>query len=423
MQQLFVAIVIASLTRLAAADPVRGHVDHVGDARIVHVYGTPAEMGYAHGWLVGQDFVTGIQQLFSQLPASTHSLAEMMRGWTPLIAMSPAQREELAGMYRGQRDRVGEDGLMLPGVNRPLDETDLLLWNGYDLFRAVGCSGFTAWGTQTADGNPITARTLDLAVFSPHWVKTQILLVRHPSEGIATASLTPVCLLGAMTGINEHGVCAFLHDGDGAQMDAVLEPERPVMLAMLDILQQATPATAQQVAKRELEAQGPFPFSYMIRIVGSDDPASVPAQTWLLDANGVAAAKPGAALTITTNHTTACGDESPRLRRGDSYSRYALLHRACQSGTGTLDPAAAWTAIRQVAQDHRSFMTLHAIVLQPAAGAMQVCFAGPNDDGRLVNATKRPITTLRLADVFGATPRDAEPTSAAAAPVSGSNDG
>ncbi|MCP4758191.1 MAG: hypothetical protein GY876_01845 [Planctomycetes bacterium] len=417
-------LVLATVT--TAAEPamdVRGHLEQHGETRIVHVYGTPAEMGYAHGWLVGADFVTGIKQLFEIMPPSTHGMAEMMRGWTPMISLSPAHRQELSAMYRGLLDRVGEEGLMLPGVNRPLDETDLILWNGYDMIRAVGCSGFTAWGEQTVGGQPITARTLDLAVFSPHWVETQVLLVRHPDEGFATASLTPVCLLGAMTGINEHGVCTFLHDGNGPKMDAVLEPERPVMLAMLDILQQATPETAQQIAKRELEAQGPFPFSYMIRVVDGNTSSPAPAHTWHLDADGSRPAKPGRSLTVTTNHATTCGDEPPRLRAGDSYARYALLYKACESRRSPLDVQAVWQALGKVAQDHRSFMTLHALVAQPCLGELQVCFAGTDEHGRLQSATKRPITTLRLEDLFATKPLPTAEDSTPPQPVTAGDDG
>ncbi|MDP7071043.1 MAG: C45 family autoproteolytic acyltransferase/hydrolase [Phycisphaerales bacterium] len=408
-------LLLAIATLAPPAQPteeVRGHIEHAGEARIVHVYGTPAEMGYAHGWLVGADFVRGIQQLFEILPPSTHGMVEVMRGWTPLISLSPAHREELSAMYRGLRDRVGEDGLILPGVERPLDETDLLLWNGYDMFRVVGCSGFTVWGAQTSDGAALTGRTLDLAVFSPHWVDTQILLVRHPTTGYATASLTPVCLLGAMTGINEHGVCAFLHDGDGPQMDAVLEPERPVMLAMLDILQQATPETAQEVARRELSSQGPFPFSYMVRVIDGNVSKDAPARTWHLGPDGTRPAKPGRSLTITTNHTTASGDEPPRLRVGDSYARYAMLHEACRPEQGLMDFDAAWKALALVEQDHRSFMTLHAIVVQPGSGAVQLCFAGTNERGQLRPAMNRPVTTLQLRDLFATKPPEATPTEA-----------
>ena len=340
MIKLLLAILLAATS--VSADPVQGRIDQTTDLRIVHVWGTPAEMGYAHGWLVGDDFVLGMKELFAGLPPAMHGLLNMVRSWTVWIALSDAHRAELDGIYRGMRDRLGEDAMQLPGVERPLDQTDLLLWNGYDMFRSVGCSGFTAWGDRTTDGETITARTLDLAVFSPHWVRTQILLVRHPNTGVATASVTPVCLLGTMTGINANGVCAFLHDGDGDEMTAVTESERPLMLALLDILQQATGSTAQQVAARELAAQGPFPYSYFIRIVGPQIGDAPPATTYRLDANGVSKATGGEQFSIVTNHSTEQGDEPPRMRPGDSYRRYARLHNACIDPQMPIDANAAW---------------------------------------------------------------------------------
>ena len=414
MIKLLLAILLAA-TSVSAA-PVQGRIDQTTDLRIVHVWGTPAEMGYAHGWLVGDDFVLGMKELFAGLPPAMHGLLNMVRSWTVWIALSDAHRAELDGIYRGMRDRLGEDAMQLPGVERPLDQTDLLLWNGYDMFRSVGCSGFTAWGDRTTDGKTITARTLDLAVFSPHWVRTQILLVRHPNTGVATASVTPVCLLGTMTGINANGVCAFLHDGDGDEMTAVTEPERPLMLALLDILQQATGSTAQQVAARELAAQGPFPYSYFIRIVGPQIGDAPPATTYRLDANGVSKATGGEQFSIVTNHSTEQGDEPPRMRPGDSYRRYARLHKACIDPQTRIDANAAWAALREVAPDHQSFMALHAVVVRPEAGELQVCIAGVNEDGRLETATKRPITTLSLAQLF-VHPKSAETVAEATSPL------
>ena len=418
MIKLLLAILLAATS--VSADPVQGRIDKTAHLRIVHVWGTPAEMGYAHGWLVGDDFVIGMQELFAELPPAMHGMVNMVRTWTTWIALTDSHRAELDGIYRGMRDRLGDDAMQIPGADRPLDQTDILLWNGYDMFRSVGCSGFTAWGDRTADGETITARTLDLAVFSPHWVRTQVLLVRHPSTGVATASVTPVCLLGTMTGVNANGVCAFLHDGDGDEMNAVTESERPVMLAMLDILQHTTASNAQQVAAGELAAQGPFPFSYFIRIVGPQVDDAPPASTYRLDANGLSKATAGTQFSIVTNHSTEQGDEPPRMRAGSSYRRYARLHNACIDPKATIDANAAWAALRKVAPDYRSYMALHAVVVRPEAGELQVCIAGVNEDGRLETATKRPITTLSLEELFahpGGAETTAEATSSPATPV------
>jgi hypothetical protein len=223
-----------------------------------------------------------------------------------------------------------------------------------------------------------------------------------------------------MTGVNANGVCAFLHDGDGDEMNAVTEPERPVMLAMLDILQHATASTAQQVAAGELAAQGPFPFSYFIRIVGPQVADAPPASTYRLDANGLSKSTAGAQFSIVTNHSTEQGDEPPRMRAGGSYRRYARLHNVCIDPKTPIDANVAWAALRRVAPDYRSYMTLHAVVVRPEAGELQVCIAGVNEDGRLETATKRPITTLSLEELFahpGSAKTTAEATSPPATPV------
>ncbi len=386
-------------------EPVHGRIEHIDGVRVVHVFGTPDQMGYAHGWLVGEDFVIGLQELFGQLPPAAASLADFMRSWTPMIKLTDAQRAELAAAYRGMRDRMGTQSMQIPGLDRCVDETDLLVWNGYDMFRAVGCSGFSAWGERTKDGEVITARTLDLAVFSPRWVESQILLVRHPAEGKATACITPVGLLGCMTGINEDGVCGFLHDGDGDDMMSVLEPERPVMFAIRDILERATANDAFSIAEEELAAQGPFPQSYMIRIVR---PASgeEAARVFRLDAEGHGQNDAAEGLAITTNHYITGDTAASPLPRGDSRRRYAKIARVC----GDTDPdlpitcETAWEAIRRVAADHPRYKTLHAMVARPASGEIQICVAGRDADGTLKAATAHPPTIMTLNQLFDAPP-------------------
>jgi len=396
------------ISMMVSAEPINGRLDDVGDLRVLHVWGTPAEMGYAHGWLAGEDFAVAMHEFFGQVPASARPVVDMMRSWTDLIALGADHRAEVAGFYEGMRDRVGEERLVLPGMDRPLDETDLLVWNGYDMFRAIGCSGFAAWDARTDGGEPVVARTLDLAVFSPHWVASQVVLVRHPDDGIATASVTPVGLAGVMTGINEHGVCGFLHDGDGPTQSAVLEPERPAMFAIRDLLDRASATTAQAVASEELSSQGSFPFSYMIRVAGPRHRGGPPAVTWHLNATGAAPATAGDGLTITTNHTTRRGDEPPRMSSSSSRRRYGRLYGHCHEPPSPIDAAAAWAALGAVGQQHRSFMTLHAVVVEPESRRCHVGVAHRDASRALRAATERHPTTLTFDSLF-ADPRPPKP--------------
>jgi hypothetical protein len=405
---LLASFLLSIPTPAAPPEPVHGRVETIGDVRIVHVFGTPEQMGYAHGYLAGEDFVVGMQELFAQLPPAAITMADFMRSWTPLITLSDDQRAELAGVHRGMVARLGEQSMTIPGAGRSVDETDLLVWNGYDMFRAVGCSGFTAWGQRTEDGEVITARNLDLGIFSPRWASTQILLVRHPDSGKATACVTPVGLIGIMTGINEDGVCGFLHDGNGPEMDAVLEPERPVMLAIRDILERADAEDAFTAAAEEIGAQGPFPYSYMVRIVAPDDsdPSTPPAQVYRLDANGMSVNAAESDLAITTNHYLNTGNLAPRSLRSDSRRRYARIHDTCTQGstpgTDFINDATAWSALRRVGADHMMFKTLHSVVIKPRTGEFQLSIAVMNEDGQLEPATARPPITLTRSLIFDA---------------------
>jgi len=405
---LLASVLLAIPTPDPPPEPVQGRVETIGDIRIVHVFGTPAQMGYAHGYLAGPDFVVGMQELFAGLPPTAVMMADSMRSWVPLIMLSEDQRAELAGVYRGIVDRLGTERMSIPGADRHVDETDLLIWNGYDMFREVGCSGFTAWDDRTEDGAVITARTLDLGIFSPRWATSQIVLVRHPAKGKATACVTPVGLIGIMTGLSEDGVCGFLHDGNGDEMSMVLEPERPVMMAIRDILERATPEDAFVVAAEEVERQGPFPYSYMIRIVAPDDadPASPPAKVYRLDAGGMGINASEPHMAITTNHYLHPGNLAPTSLRGDSRRRYARIHDTCEQGTppesAYISDETAWSALRRVGADHMMFKTLHAVVIKPESGELQVSVAVMDEDGHIEPATARAPLTLTHAQLFDA---------------------
>jgi hypothetical protein len=399
------ALTIPTPTGPPNPEPVHGRIEHTDGVRVVHVFGTPDQMGYAHGWLVGEDFVIGLQELFEQLPSAAVGIADFMRSWTPMINLTDAQQTELAAVYRGMQDRMGTQSMQIPGLDRCVDETDLLVWNGYDMFRAVGCSGFSAWGKRTKDGEVITARTLDLAVLSPHWVESQILLVRHPAEGKATACITPVGLLGCMTGINEDGVCGFLHDGDGDDMMSVLEPERPVMFAIRDILERAAADDAFSIAEEELATQGPFPQSYMIRIVRPATGEEA-ARVYRLDAEGHGRNDAAEDLAITTNHYITGDTTASVLPRSDSHRRYAKIARICgdADSDSTVTCDTAWEAIRRVAADHQRFKTLHAMVARPVSGEVQICVARRDADGILRAATTHPPAIMTLNRLFDAPP-------------------
>ncbi len=390
------------------AESVFGRAEMSGDVRIVHVFGSPDQMGYAHGYLAGEDFVVGMQELYSGMPPAAISMADFMRSWAPLIQLTDAQRVEVAAVYRGMRARLGLESMQLPGADRMVDETDLLIWNGYDMFRAVGCSGFTAWGSRTKDGEVITARNLDLGIFSPRWASNQIVLVRHPSQGKATACVTPAGLVGIMTGINEDGVCGFLHDGNGPEMDAVLEPERPVMFAIRDILERANSQDAFEVAQAELALQGPFPYSYMVRIITprSDADATPPARVYRLDSTGLGQNASQPNLAITTNHYLDSANLTPSSLRGDSAYRYSQIHQICHAWVTSriVTVGTAWAALRRVGADHLMMKTLHAVVIKPESGEFQVSVAVMDDTGHIECATNRPPVTLSRSQLFDVSP-------------------
>lgn len=355
----------------ATAPALSGRLDTQAGITVVELWGSPDQAGYAQGWLLGAKLV----RLFDEVlldpdlgtppPAYEGVLRPLVER---LFTWEPQYEQELAGILRGLRARLGPDGARSARLDRPLDLDDLKVVNTLADWRGVLCSSLSAWGSLTADGGTLTARNLDYPG-TPTLRRAQIVVIRRgqgdarPWIGVSWPGI-----IGVYTGMNDAGVTLSIHDASG------LPPTNPAGL------------TPRALALREaLEAAGPEQYVEDVRrvlarrrvLVGNNvhvsgpaaarDPAHPPAVVFEYDGNerdgGVTMRGPG---TDRVPAEALCCTNHMRSRRPASgCERYAQLTDrlvAARDAGEKLDPAAALAVIRAVANE----TTVHSVVFVPA---------------------------------------------------------
>ncbi len=384
LSTLIILFVGLQLPALAADKAPCGRLSQHDGIRVLEVWGSPAEAGYAQGYLLAEDIVALFDRTILQPPvgaAPEAYEAVLLPAVRRHFRWSPAQEAELAGILRGLRARLGDDALRSAKLNRALTVDDVKLVNALADWRGVFCSTFSAWGAQTTDGQTITARNLDYPS-TQAMRKSQLILVhRGEKDGHPWCGVSWPGLVGVYTGLSDAGVTINMHDANGLPTRDVLNLT-PRSLALRTALEAADAASAlkdvEHVFRRHRVLVG-----NNIHVSRPVAAASLPAGVFEYDGNP---ASDGVTLRIPPKITTAAGPTSlvctnhMRQRRSPSdCGRYETLTRglaAHQRANKPLDVPAALKLIRQAAND----TTLHTVVFVPHERAMHVYIPELNDE-------------------------------------------
>ena len=176
------------MSRIVAAEG-KGYLEQVGDQHVLHVAGTPYEMGWQHGRLCRDEFRAWCRYLgggewVRDLPA------RRLRCYLPKSVL-----EEIHGLADG----AGIDRTTALRVQHALTH----------LFPNGPSRSVAAWGTSTADGGLYHAQ----ALYSLHltgdqgWLRgTRLLLVAKPAGCIPYVCTTWQGFVGAPCGMNAEGI-------------------------------------------------------------------------------------------------------------------------------------------------------------------------------------------------------------------------
>lgn len=378
---------------------------------VLRLSGTPREMGFQHG----KALAAGIKEGFEQFVLSyrCHGIRarydQIRKRIENEVTFPDRIRDELAGMLEGVR-ASGAD-LSVPLLRRELELVDLEVLNSIDHWGLFGCSGFTAWGRATTDGNVLCTRNFDFDV-DPETkaiARLGLVLVFAPEGRRPFASIAFPGLIGVTSGVNDDGVATFLHVGNGIFGSGDDEGRTlPLLVVSRTILEECGSQDAEPRAK-ELLATAHIRNPFLFRVVTAGENAP-PTAIFEIDGRAVQeqalpdVAAGAAPLVVTTNHYLTRTDHFDVIP--DSKVRYLNLEEDAKKcfagGDHVIDFDEAWRSLGDVAQQSR-VVTLHSLVFEPRTRELwlALCEVDSAHD-HVLAAARRPPVKLHLADLFGA---------------------
>jgi len=196
---LLAALIVPAQAELIAKHG-KGWLERQDTLLVLHVEGTPREMGQQHGALLKEDILKVIDGVSKDAAALAKEAgipeAALEPGldmvWGQLAANVPADlQEEMAGVAEG----AGIDVKVLQRMAAAVEAGEIMRT----------CSSFCAWGKATADGKMYQIRNLDYSTdigLQDHC----ILLVAKPEGKFKFVSPSYAGFTGCVSGINEKGI-------------------------------------------------------------------------------------------------------------------------------------------------------------------------------------------------------------------------
>lgn len=388
-----------------------GEIREVGSLRVLRIWGTAKERGYAHGYFLGDEIVRLLNGYLEEITPGEEGAKlyeQKARAMLRTMAVAPRFKEELEGMLSGIRAKL-PDGGYLSRLGRAIEYDDLVTINCIPEISRVACSSFAAWGPLTKDGDTISGRNLDW-----HSLRAleggQILLVQIPDASeaqIAWVSVTWPGFIGCLTGMNAEGVSVCMHDvhSDEPSMPIGFTPRG---LSLRQVIESAHAETAakdgRHILSKCLSRVGNNVVLSAPYLAGRSRPSIVfEYDGRMFDSSGVtvraakvAGEKKGdRAFQIATNHYRKRAEPEPC----DRYARINEQLNQMSKASKRLNVDGAWRLLASVAQEaapgKRGLLTYHSVVFEPNARRMHVAISR---DGK--PAPHCPVVAIDLADLL-----------------------
>ena len=391
----------------AVAAPVaNGRLEQHGALRLLRLWGTPQQRGYAHGRLLATEFAAVALPEFTTRFARQQPLLQQARAAVGRLIEYPEDvQQELDGLWQGLVDSKVD--LQMPELERAFDRTDLLVANALDVFGLMGCSSFTVWGAQVEGGGVLTARNFDWPLTGDHMLTHTMLIVQHFADGHAVASVGWPGYVGTVTGVSNDGVAAFLHVGTGTVTWTPEPSSWPTAIAARCILAHGVgtgdAAATFAFAKEQLGYTSP-PAGYLTHVVLPKVPAQgPPLGLFEADSKSVQQGDAGQGPFVLTNHFLTRKDG--RGASTDSLDREKKLDAGiagCMTtGDQVMSVGEAWTALQSVQRGgKRAFGTLHALVFRHEPWCFELRIAEHGDKGIVAAPISGRQYVLTRAQVF-----------------------
>lgn len=375
----------------AAAGDVNGELVTVDGQRVLRVWGTPEQMGRAHGALLRAEILAIVDgYALDVIPPATLDAAGVL--YTTVATIPPRLKEEAEAVVAGMQ---AAGGAHVPRLGRELKAADLLVLNAMTDLLAIGCSSVSAWGAATEgaaglDGAPLMVRNLDWSE-DPELLANQVIFVFRPEDPARqpVVSVAFAGYLGCLSCMNEAGVAALFNMGYGdgaASPTQALRGFAPANLLLRDALEQrdvdgdgrATADDLEAVWRRERHAG-----SYILHVLEPRrEGVAAPARVLEVEADAVVTRPPtagelGGQMLAATNHLRDKTTPS-------ECSRYDRVERTATAQAHRFDRETLWSLGTQL----RLPEVVHTVLVEPEARRLSVWLRAP---GQLATASASPV--------------------------------
>jgi len=368
------------------AEGVHGSLTVEHGQTILRVWGTPFEMGFAHGALL-RDAIVDVVENYALQVVPPATLATTGAVLAKVGDISPALREEAAAIVEGMKSAGGAH---VPALDRELTANDLLTLNAMTDLVAIGCSSLSTWGDGVATdlaGAPMVVRNLDWST-DEDLLEHQIILVTMPSDPTRQplVSVGFAGYIACLSCMNEAGVTALFNMGYGDGVGSIATAAAgfaPANLLLRDALERSDVdgdgvSRADDIASAVWAAR--HVGSYIVHLVEPTHQGSVPARVLEVESDGVAIRRPARDLgderLAATNHL--------RSKTAPTQcSRYERIHATARR-TERFDRDTLWDLGRSV----RLPEVVHTVLVEPTPRALSIWMRKP---GEAAASTAAPI--------------------------------
>ncbi len=225
-------LVAAAAGAAEAAPEVKGELSSIGEGEdqiwLLHLWGSPYDMGYAHGVLCGEQVRSFYEQLIAAAERFGANTALLDAAWAQMQPYAPQRYlEEMQGLADGA-------GIDLAMIQRAHAIPDLSEFH---------CTFFAAWGDATSDGHLHQIRALDYEM-NAGIQNVPALIVCEPEGHNAFVSIGWLGFVGCVSGMSaEHIALSEIGEHFGDDVETLAgEPMPFVMRRVLeeaDTMQQA----------------------------------------------------------------------------------------------------------------------------------------------------------------------------------------
>lgn len=374
----------------------KAYVEEIEGTTVLHVKGTPYEMGYQHGALLREE-VRASSQAFDDLL----ELGEKEM-WIPVFVFNflldvvyrrcaPYIPDRYKRELEGLADGAGVDLRKLRRVHVVSEVTER------------GCSVFSVFGDATVDGKMYHGRNFDW-VMEAGMQDHPVVVLYEPEGQIRFASAGYTGMIGVLSGMNMEGIAI-------GQIGAVNKDSRsaavPLMFLMRQVLEEAhNVEEATEIIRTARRGAG---YNYIVgdakvpearayetcahhcAVFTDNDPAetveyAIPIKDAVFRADE--------AMDPTVRRTQTCANGYPKMPYGsNSYDhRYKGMASRIQAAYGQIDPAAALDILKAVAMRN---INLHSVLCNVTDRAMWVAHAAGEED-----AWKQPYVYYDLNVLF-----------------------